>query len=222
LTSLLESTHSDWELVFIDDGSQTPGEPIVRELLADHLDKVKFVNTEDSKEQKIAQGGSRIGQYMNEAMVQSSADLAIMVCDDDAVLPHYFKDLSEYFTEKEEQMYAFSHVVCFNPEQEAPSPNCVDSLPQSDAFYNKLGIINPYCAVDSSQVAWRIRPVVDKEIRFPSPQTVDLDATFYAQLFNHFGGCPFTGFYAQYKGVHVDQLTNRKFHQHEVYENKLK
>src|SRR5258706_11440151 len=47
LNSIKEMNYDNWELVFLDDGSVTSGESIVKDILKDSLHKVRFFNTND-------------------------------------------------------------------------------------------------------------------------------------------------------------------------------
>src|SRR5437588_1330755 len=53
LNSIKEQNYDNWELAFIDDGSEVPGEPIVKEILKDHLDKVKIIRTETTMAERF-------------------------------------------------------------------------------------------------------------------------------------------------------------------------
>jgi hypothetical protein len=69
--------------------------------------------------------------------------------------------------------------------------------------------INPYCKVDSSQVAWRIKCILENDLWFPYPQSLNLDASLYKQLYEKCGECYPTFIFGQCKGAFEDQLGNR-------------
>ena len=97
LESIKMQSYKNWELVFVDDGSDIPGRPIVEEILRDDLDKIKFYNTNHSVKDKINQGGSIFGYYWTQAMYESNADISIMLCDDDGIFPDALENLSNYY-----------------------------------------------------------------------------------------------------------------------------
>ena len=96
LSSILAANehHQDWELAFGDDGSIIPGKPIVEEVLKDHLDKIRIVESGMNLEDKLKHG-LVLGRMANEAISLSSADIAIILCDDDELHPEYLKNISE-------------------------------------------------------------------------------------------------------------------------------
>jgi hypothetical protein len=206
LESIANQTSDDYEVAFIDDGSTVPGRPIVEEILAKKIDKVRFYRIDDTEEQKRAQGGSVHGKYMNLAMEESNAEIGVILCDDDALFPTYVDKLIKYFAAHPEKNFCYSHVIPFDPTIHKPSLD----LPRRPFHLNKVGAINPVCQVDSTQVAWRIPWVLQNNISFPYPMTSALDAAFYQQLYDKGGPCTFSGFMGQFKGVFADQLGHRK------------
>lgn len=221
LESIKTSNYSNWHLAFIDDGSEIPGKPVVEEVLVGYESQITYYNSGHTKQQKLQQGGSHIGYYMTLAMKESSSDIGIMLCDDDALLPHYLKNLNEYFANNPNSIYIYSHLVCFDPTKDKPGEHILGTMATEECRFNKFGNINPFCTVDSSQVAWRINKCIENEIYFDYPRTVALDAHFYQKLYQQFGPCPFSGFYAQYKGIFNDQLTYRTDPHSTMYENKV-
>jgi glycosyltransferase involved in cell wall biosynthesis len=215
LHSIKNSSYKNWELAFIDDGSQQPGQPLVEEILAGCLDKIKFHQTGDSEKEKRARGGSRIGQFMNQAIEESEAETALMLCDDDALYSNYLQNLATWFEDHPREVYCHSHVTLFNPFKELPLK---DKLHRRKIRYehqmqdrnkhhlNKSRKIIPLKKVDASQVAWRT--LCNKDgIWFDSPKTANLDANFYHRMGEKYGKCSFSGFFGQYKGVYNGQLS---------------
>lgn len=214
-------SEGDWELAFVDDGSNVPGEDIVREMFSPEQfrEQITCYNTHDSVEAKEARGGSRFGEFWNHAMKNSNADIGIMLCDDDALFPGYLDGLSSYYQENEDIVYSYSHLSAYDPKVYY---NSVNDVPFNLEFFNTaippmLTPINagptpiiPSCRVDSSQVSWRLPEINEDEIAFPSPQTADLDASFYEVLFDHYGYCVYNGLISQFKGWHTDQMGNRR------------
>jgi len=214
LISIKNQSYKNWELAFVDDGSVMSGEEIVKTILSDDLEKIKFYNTHDTPEDKINNGGSMFGTFWNEALYDSDADIAIMLCDDDALYPEYLEKLVEYYSVNELVNYSYGHVSVFDPN----SFTNFESLSlNKNSPLNKTEEINPVCNVDASQVSWRINKVKENNIIFPAPKTTDLDAAIYNSMFFAFGNCTYNGTIAQYKGVHFDQMGNRN---HDLYDIK--
>jgi glycosyltransferase involved in cell wall biosynthesis len=214
LRSINKSTYTNFTIAFIDDGSTTPGKPIVEETLSpDLLSKVVFYNTNHSIIDKIKQGGSIFGKFANEALQTTKCDVALMLCDDDALTPGYLEYLNEYFKLNPEVNHCYSKVLFYNPTKEdyTQSKETIN-FNHSGTTYNLNHYdtpINPYCKVDSSQVAWRVKCNSENDIWFPYPQTRNLDASLYKQLYEKCGECYPTFIFGQCKGAFEDQLGNR-------------
>ena len=201
--------HKDWELGFADDGSTIRGKPIVEEILKDHLDKVKFVESGLTIDQKIKQGIT-LGKMANQKIAESSADVAIMLCDDDELHPEYLKNLSDFYEVNPNVMYAYSMIHLFNPLFQ--SSFGINNLNHN---YNKWNQpINPVAKVDASQVSWRLDCCKKLGAWFADstkrdtdkPWIHDTDKGFFENLYEKCGDCYPTGFVGQYKGVHDYQL----------------
>lgn len=206
LNSIKEQNYDNWELAFIDDGSKVPGKPIVEEILKDHLDKVKFTRAETTWEERFSPG-SRIGYHMNNAVMASSkADIVVILCDDDALLPDYCSNLNKFFTENPEEMWGYCHVTAFDPSQQD-----YHTAPPTPGFsYNgHTARIAPSCAVDSSQVVYRSICTREGGMYWIYPQTGCLDCNFYEKMLPAYGKCPYMGFVGQYKAVFPDQMGKR-------------
>jgi hypothetical protein len=215
LQSLKMQPYKNWQMAFVDDGSDIPGKPIVEEILGEESSKVLFINTNSTREQKQERGGSKFGKCWNLAMYNSNADIGIMLCDDDALYTDYLANLSKFYTANPHINYSYGHVSIFNPSLFNDINDVPTNLDTSYAEYtegccdhlNKFTTtINPFHTVDSSQVSWLIVPAKEKNIGFPYPKTINLDAVLYRQLHENFGGCVYNGLITQYKGVHADQL----------------
>lgn len=207
LESIRNQSYKNWHLAFVDDGSDIIGRPIVEEILADDLDKVTFYNTGTSRYEKELMGGSIFGSYWNLAMKNSDADIAIMLCDDDALYDDYLEKLAEYYTNNPDVIYSYGHLSVFNPLEHLS----LDTVTTNTNFHLNLeGDICPVSSVDASQVSWRLPEINARGIEFPYPQTINLDESFYRILFDQLGACKFNGLITQYKGWHTDQMGNRK------------
>ena len=207
LDSVAEQSYRNYSLAIIDDGSAISAWDIVHEHYFGKFPSTVLYRTDDSIEDKIAQGGSRHGEQINYAIMDSDADVAILLCDDDAIYPGYLEGLAKYYSDNPSVNYSFGHVQTFNP-YEAEDYNHIVGNPivfLNNHFYP----INPYCQVDASQVSWRLDAYREAGIEFPSPQTSALDADVYRQMYSAWGPCEFNGLTTQYKGWFEDQMGNR-------------
>lgn len=215
LNSILKANkyHQNWELVFGDDGSTIPGQPIVEEILKDHLEQVTFINSRLTFEEKSKQG-LVLGKYANEVIDHSNADVGIMLCDDDELHPLYLKNLSEYFTNHGEALHCYSKIHLYNPLFQKSED--VDGL--MSKFNQWSGKINPVSKVDASQVAWRLICCKHYNAWFAEstnfvehmPWAKDTDGGFFKNLYEKCGECWPTEFVSQYKGIHDYQLVWHK------------
>jgi hypothetical protein len=210
--------HKNWHLAFGDDGSEFPGEPIVREELEGHLHKVSFHNTNDDIETKIAKG-IRIGQMANRVLSATDADLVITLCDDDQLHPEYLRNLNRYFLKHRDVMYCYSNIHLYNPFMEDVST--VDN--PSGPYNEHTTPIHCYGKVDGSQVAYRTRCIWDHNIWYrdttkgskggpEKPWQYNLDGELFKQFHEKIGLAHYTGFVSQYKGMHEYQMVYRKEH----------
>jgi len=206
LQSIRDQGYTDWELAFFDDGSDISGKEIALSMLSEHTDKIIFFNSEMTKEDKINNGGSMLGFYWNKAMYSSDADIGIMLCDDDALYENYLENLNDFYTKNKDVLYSYGHMSIFNPEDHSDIGTIKTD---TDDRSNYTTTINPHCALDASQVSWRIDAAKEHDIKFPYPKTSNLDAAIYEQFFYSFGYCQYNGTIAQYKGSHPDQMGAR-------------
>lgn len=209
IKSINSINYPNFDVCFIDDGS-FEGKKVL-EVAQKYLNnplicKTYFHYISDSPEQKIQQGGSRHGEYLNKTILESNSDLVMVVCDDDAIISDSLIKLNEWFIINKEKNYAYSHVRIFNSDVE--SPFGVEKRPH---WTNLEGDIDPFCRVDSSQVVFKSSCFKEGGIRYPFPQTKDLDASLFKQLFEKYGPCPFTGFDIQYKNYFSHQLGKNSF-----------
>lgn len=194
LQSIKESTYTNWELCFIDDASDFPGEPIAREILSEEeLAKTTFINISDSKIGKLERKGSWIGKVANEHILTSGSDLCIFLSDDDMLFPTYMADLDRYYSNSRQVQYSYCHVQNFG---EAIGPS----------WLNHTETLDPFCRVDASQVTWRTSCWTEGGVRFPFPKTSCLDSDIFGQLCEKYGLCPFNGMIGQLKRIHPGQL----------------
>lgn len=211
LNSILKANeqHQNWVLGFGDDGSKIPGRPIVEEALKDHLDKITFVDTGMTFDDKIERG-LMLGYFANQVMRESDADVALMLCDDDELHPSYLANLSSYFNSNPEVLYGYCKLYIYNPLMQKSE----DVSNMSGRWNVPNTPINPVNKVDASQVAWRLDCCKKHGAWFKEstkcvpgkPWTKDTDKSFFENLYEHCGECHPFGFVGQYKGVHDYQL----------------
>jgi glycosyltransferase involved in cell wall biosynthesis len=206
LNSIRDLDTDQWELSFIDDGSRIPGRPIVEEILKDHLDKIRFYHIDDTIEQKIAQGHSRHGAFMNQGILESAADFGLIVCDDDALTSDGVRRLIQYYEKNPTVKYSYSHMVPFNPMVEKPGKH----LGNRPHWLNKnRGKINPSCKVNSGQVSYRLSCFKDDGIRYLTNLTGALDSHLYSDLYAKYGPAPFNNVVVIYIADFPDQMGKR-------------
>lgn len=201
--------HQNWELLFGDDGSVIPGKPIAEQELGNLIDKVIFVESNLSLQEKL-KNGITIGKYANQAIRESNADVAIMLCDDDELVPNYLCNLNKYYLNNPEILYCYSKIHLYNPLIQ--SSFNVDNV--SGKYNQHKEPINPVGNLDASQVSWRLDCCKKNGAWFAEstkhvegkPWTRDTDRSFFENLYEKCGLCHPTGFVGQYKGVHDYQL----------------
>lgn len=206
LDSIAAYKRDNYDLGIIDDGSVVP----IRTVLDKYLwteDFVTICETDDSIEQKIAQGGSRHGHFINELIDGSNADIGIILCDDDALYPGYLEGLEEYYETHPDVNYSYGHVETYSPYEDK-NYNSITGNPIS-FLNNHFYPIDPFCQVDASQVSWRMGPYKHANISFPALQTSALDADVFKQMYQSWGPCQYNGLVTQYKGWFPDQMGNR-------------
>lgn len=201
--------YKDWRLLVGDDNSPIPAEPIAREILKDHLDKVDFIRSTTSIEEKLLKGTS-IGKFANEYIMTSNSDVIVTLCDDDKLHEQYLAKLAAFYQTNKSIMYAYSDIWLYNP--------IINMDECRENHYNRdIGEANPSGLLDASQVSFRADCVRVYGIRFPEytaignmPYLNNVDAQFYNQLYDRFGKINRTGFVGQYKGIHDYQLVWHK------------
>lgn len=211
LASILKSHqhHDNWELAFGDDNSIIPGRPIVEEMLAPHLNRVKFYESRLTFEEKVSQG-LLLGKMANEAVRDSQADIAIILCDDDELVPTYLHDLSDFYRKNPDILYAYSKVHIYNPLFKSS-----DEVNNLVGKWNQVqGPINPVNKIDATQVSFRLSCCKQYGAWFQEttklvpgkPWARDTDKGLFENLFSKCGMAYSTGLVGQYKGTHDYQL----------------
>lgn len=200
-------THDDWILAVLDDSSKIPAAPIVQRELPGFEPKIINLVNDDSPEVKAVAGHAG-GEMINRAIRLTTADIALILCDDDALLPTHLRDLSAWYEANPTALSSWSYCAIFDPLNEKPHPSMI-SRPQNKKIYlnQYSGPIAPSCKVDASQVTWRVSANFEYGTWFPSRAFRNLDASFFAALTERTGLTPCNGLYGQYKGMHKNQLS---------------
>lgn len=208
LDSIAAQTYRNFEVAIIDDSAF--GDQIEDVLWGyeGQLNVPKIYEVGDDLYDKRSNGGSRHGQFVNMAIKNSDADIGLMLCDDDALMPSTLEQLNEYYTTHPNVQYSYGHVLTYNPYEAKNYASISGRYGSQLNSYNEP--INAYCRVDASQVSWRMDSYKNSGISFPSPQTSALDAIVYQQMYDVMGPCEFNGKFVQYKGVFSDQLGSRE------------
>ena len=181
LNSILESNNQNYHLTLIDDSGNNDFENTFLEY---GFDKNKITYTpimmKDTTKEKL--GGSIFGSYINNIIKNSTADVFILICDDDAILPTYLDDLESFFTNNPNEKWCYSHVKFFNPETQTYS-EAVEKLDNYALNITNINAqttrINPAYNVDSSQVVFKIDAMKDNSIYYSFPLTMNLDADIF-------------------------------------------
>lgn len=215
LKSILKANeyHQNWELGFFDDNSPIPGRSIVEEMLKEHLSQVQFYQSDMTLEDKVI-SGLILGRAGNYFMRRSSADVVIVLCDDDELVPTYLAELSKYYTDHPEVLYSYCHVHLYNPL--VNTSDSVDTAPSG--HYNcHREPINPSGKLDASQVSWRLSCCHAGGVWYPDTTkggvkswVRDTDRGLFDRLFERYGPAPFNGLVGEYKGIHDYQLVWHK------------
>jgi hypothetical protein len=208
LDSIKKSSYDNWRLTFLDDS----GDDSFKDVFMNYgLDKTKinYVPIMMSENEKHSLGGTIFGKYVNDIILNSDADIFMLICDDDALTQNYLENLNEFYTSNPNEVWSYSHLVYFDPNEEtylnaSPSPKNPNLNPVDLNSHNYP--IPPSCRVDSSQVTFRISAMKEKKVFYPYPQTHNHDLTVFEDFFAKWGLCPFNGFVGQVKGWFGDQL----------------
>ena len=210
LNSILDIEYPNYEVHFIDDGSVTKGEEIVRNLCNSIIDKFTFHYIDNTLEQKIKQDGSIHGKYLNKAIQESDADHVIILCDDDALYPNFLNNLNEFLNKEEnlDKKYFYHNILIYNSLVETYK----DGIDKNDMSYFTNQWKEPIscaCKVDSTQVTYSREAFVKNGLSYPFPQTAGLDAAIYDQMFHHWGPANYTGLISQIKSNNQDNLIHK-------------
>jgi glycosyltransferase involved in cell wall biosynthesis len=207
LKSILDISYPEFEVHFIDDGSTKKGEPVVREVCSSIIDKFTFHYIDNTIEQKKEQGGSIHGKYLNLAIHQSDADHVIILCDDDAIFPHFLTRLNVFLNKEEniDKKYFYHNIALYNSLIE---PYTTGFERKDLSYFTNQWTTPIHCSsrVDSSQVTYSRSAFINDGMSYPAPQTSGLDAAIYDQMFEKWGPCNYSSLISQVKSNNEDNL----------------
>lgn len=207
LKSLQNSTYTNWELAFIDDGSDILGEPIVREIFKD-TSNISFYRTNDTVEDKLKRNGyqgSLMGKLAQDALETSSSDYCVMLCDDDMLVPDYLEKLNSYYINNSDKLYSYCHIKIYDPTKIIP----YEPFQKQDYVQNVVEPVCPYYRLDMSQVSFNLKSTLEYKIKFKFPYTVNIDAELFLNMYSVWGDIHFNGIDGQYKAIYEDNLMRR-------------
>lgn len=210
LNSILDITYPNFRVTFIDDGSIIKGEPIAREVCSSIIDKFDFYYIYNDIPQKIKQGGSIHGKYLNKTIYESDADHIIILCDDDSIYPNFLDNLNEFLNraENHNKCYFYHNVVRYDSSTQTYK----EGIERNDMTYSTnrwKTPINCNCVVDSSQVTFSKQATIDAGISYPYPQTSSLDAALFQKMFDKWGHCEYSGLISQLKSDNHDNMIRK-------------
>ena len=214
LHSIKNLNYENWELYFIDDS----GNEDFKNTLFDYgidKSKINYISILDSDEKKLKQGGSRHGKFMNESILNSNSDITTILCDDDALVSDSLTKLNNFYLEDKTRHWGHSKVYFYDPEvefykdsgnKEITNYTHLGSTYELNKYNNK---IFPANLVDGSQVTFKNYIFKQTNVRYPYPQTRNLDSSILNQIASVCGPCPATNIFTQYKAVFANQMGNR-------------
>jgi hypothetical protein len=214
LHSIKHSSYQNWILTIIDDSGDTEFESVVNDYdIPDS--KLNYIPVLDTESDKLNNGGSRHGQFINNSIRSVESDITIVLCDDDALHYQYLEYLNEFYNLNELVNWSYCKLYFYNPDTEW----YYESNDTTTSMYQHIGStyqlnhyldpINPAGILDSSQISFRTSVFNDPRVGYPSPQTRGLDFYLFNSLYNVVGDCYPNYTYGQYKGCFAGQLGNR-------------
>ena len=208
LGSIRNQYYKNWKLAFVDDGSDEPGELIVRNFFNDkEINNVSFYNTGDTREIKNQRrldnpniagadnihAGSFFVPFFNKAMNSIEFDIALFLCDDDFLNHNYLSSLNHYYNNNPDVVYSYSNLILYETIDEETT---LYSSPQNRFTCDFP--IHPYFNLDGSQVSWR-RKCFDEGCKFNEEYHGYFDADWFRTLQIKYGKCQYNKLIGQYK-----------------------
>lgn len=207
LLSIKNSSYSNWEIAFIDDGSEILGKPIVESIFED-TSNITFYRSNDTVEDKVKRNGyqgSLMGMYAQEALKNSTSDYCLMLCDDDILVVDYLEKLNYFYNRYPHHYYSYCHIKKYDPTQIIP----IEPFNKEEYHQNVTEPVCPYYKLDMSQVSFNIQETLKAGVVFPFPYTVNIDAEVFLKMYYAWGNIHFNGIDGQYKAIFEDNLMRR-------------
>ena len=214
LHSIQNLNYDNWELHFIDDSGDDSFKDTLFSFGLENK-KIKYTAIFESDEIKIQKGGSSHGYFMNEAIKNSVADYTTILCDADALVKDSFLNLNLFIEKNKSLEWFYNKVYFYDPSKEFYiDSNCKIELQQNNfkSFYdlnNYSEPMNPQNKVDGSQVIYKNNLFKNNLVKYPHPQTMNLDSSILGQIYRTCGPCWPSYVYTQYKAAFADQMGNR-------------
>ena len=214
LESIEKQSYKNWKLAFIDDGSDLPGEEVVKNYFPEHLHKnIYFYNTTDTKEikkQRILDNPDIFGAndknaghwfvpFLNLAISEIEHDIAFFLCDDDFLKENYLSQLVNFYENHEDCKYSFCNVLLY---QIIENNFYISNEDNRFSFYKDMA---PYFNLDGSQVSWT-KQCYKEGCRFTEDLHVYWDAEWFKILSDKFGKCKYNKLIGQYKCFDKDSF----------------
>lgn len=212
LESIIKTSYDNWHLTFIDDS----GDDSFKETFLNYgfdISKITYKPILMSDSEKNEIGGSIFGKYVNDTILETDAEIIILICDDDAIFPDYMENLNVFYNENPNKMWGYCHLKFYNPEVEhyTNSRHVIpeNTIPDGPDLNSNTTPISPENVIDFSQVTFRKRAFTESNVWYPHPYTVSLDAHVFHNMTQFWGLCDFTNCYGQYKAWFDNQLGTR-------------
>jgi glycosyltransferase involved in cell wall biosynthesis len=219
LHSVKRQSYKNWEICFVDDGSDISAKDSIDEILGDEKDKIFYFNTNLSTEEKKINGGSNFGSYWNLRCQLSNADYALILCDDDALMKEYLSNLDQYF-QKTNKKWCYSHFAPYNPYEQTEFLQ--EKIKCNNEMFKNFSVdLNPESVLEACQVVFSLDAFKNNGIEFAYPKTANLDSDLFEKLFPLYGLCSFCSFYGQFKSVSHNRLEIRQNSENLFYVNDI-
>ena len=177
-----------------------------------------IIQSNNTLKEKKNHTKSRMGKMLNEVVYSSDADLVMMLCDDDAIIPGASAKVVQWFKDHPEEQWAYGTDIGFDASAEGDFPGLPlygenkplvegepqqqETIPERTTAANVLGV---------QSVVWRRDAQVKHNIRWMDeshPKRNPIDHMVFHQMDRKFAKeCPFIGFSIQYKGAHAGQVS---------------
>ncbi len=216
LNSVKKQKYKNWEICFVDDGSEKDAHKTILEIMGEESHKVKYFNTNHTAQNKKDHGGSLFGLYWTLACQESECNLGIMLCDDDALTDGYLEKINHFFTENDCN-WGYSYYLAYDPYEQKDFDNIVVSSKSAEFTHD----LNPDSMLDASQVVFKLKAFKENNVEFAYPCTANLDSDLYRKLFPIYGGCKFMNCIGEFKGVQGNRLNVRQTQPEIVYSNDI-